>query len=726
MEVESITAKIERITFYNEASGYYVLKAVSDDVTGEFTLVGNFGYVHPGEELRVHGLWVTHPTFGNQFRALRFNLLKPNTLAGIKNFLGSGKFKGIGKSTAAKLVDCFGIDTLEIIEKNPERLMECPGIGSRKMETIMKGWNVQRSLQDVMVFLQGYGLSSAYAFKIYKKLGREAYKKLSENPYILSYEIPGTGFKKADNIAKEFGISGNDPRRIEAALMYVADKAMKSGHLYSERERLLAVCNKLLEAPASEVDKIERALHNLALRGKIKLVESEGKQLCYLPSAYAAEFNAAALVNNRLRVSSAISRETLLKVFDSPAFSEVFCLSDAQKAAVELTLKESFTIITGGPGTGKTTVLKAVSFSHKLLGKKVLLAAPTGRAAKRLAEVSGEETFTLHRLLEFNPETGHFSRTQERPLEADTLIIDEASMVDAFLFASILKALPLSASLVFVGDADQLPSVGPGAVLGELLASGAVPAFRLKEVFRQVADSDIIINSHLINNGRMPNLRIPDGNTKTDCYFIPEETEQDLLDKLVNVVQRSLPKSFGFVPSKDIQVITPTNKGNLGVAALNVLLQAAVNPPSLEKEEFAHLERIFRQGDKVIQLKNNYDLNIFNGDMGIVVEVNSDDNELTVDFDDVTVTLDSGDLPDLSHAYAVTVHKAQGSEYPAVVFVASTSHFVMLERNLLYTALTRSKKTIVIIGQKRAIEMAVNNNRIKKRNTLLSKLVKSP
>ncbi len=721
VENECITVTIDRVTFCNEQTGYYVLRASGRQHPQGVTVVGNFGYIQPGEEIRVYGTWACHPNFGMQFQAMKFTVLKPATLKGIEKYLGSGMIKGIGPVTARRLVETFGIDTLEVIESHPERLAECPGIGSGKAERIASGWFLQRSIQDIMIFLQGHGISPAYATRIYRKYDREAVRKISENPYILAHEVSGMGFKKADSIAAEFGITGNDPRRVKAGILFLMSSITKDGHLFLREEEMSRMAAEMLAT--GEPGDVASALEGLIREKKLLVREYRQQRLFYLPSSYRAEEGSATLVRALAARSREIPREKMLAVLDRALSNQGMQLSEVQQVAVETSLKKGFLIITGGPGTGKTTTLKAVVSAHRALGNRVLLASPTGRAAKRLAEVSGFQALTIHRLLEFSPQEKGFRRNRQLPLDCDTLVVDEASMVDMNLFFSLVQAVPDHATLILVGDADQLPSVGPGLVLNELINSGAVPVVTLNAIFRQAETSSIVKNAHLINSGQMPQLTVPDGHNQSDCYLVAAEDPDKVISLLKNVVQKSLPARFSYDPINDIQVLTPMNRGKLGAANLNGILQEILNPPAPDRNEIQHLDRVFRTGDKVIQLRNNYDLEVFNGDIGLIAEIMPEDQEAVIDFPQGRVTFQAADFIDLAHAYAVTVHKSQGSEYPAVIMIASTQHYMMLQRNLIYTGLTRARRTMVFLGSRKAIAMAVSNNRIKMRNTVLASLL---
>jgi len=721
VENECITVTIDRVTFCNEQTGYYVLRASNREHPQGVTVVGNFGFIQPGEEIRVYGTWACHPNFGMQFQAMKFTVMKPATLKGIEKYLGSGMIKGIGPVTARRLVETFGLDTLEVIENHPERLAECQGVGQGKAEKIASGWFLQRAIQDIMIFLQGHGISPAYATRIYRKYDREAVRKVSENPYILAHEVPGMGFKKADSIAAEFGITGSDPRRVKAGIIFLMSSITKDGHLFLKEDELLRLAGEMLAT--GEGDDIASSLKALTSEKKLMVREFRQQRLFYLPASYRAEEGSAAIVRALVARNHEIPREKLILVLEKALATHGMHLSEVQQLAVETSLKKGFLVITGGPGTGKTTTLKAVVSAHRALGNRVLLASPTGRAAKRLAEVSGFQALTIHRLLEYSPQEKGFRRNRQLPLECDTLVVDEASMVDMNLFYSLVQAVPDHATLILVGDADQLPSVGPGLVLHELIASGTVPVVTLNAVFRQAETSSIIRNAHLINNGQMPQLMVPDGHNQSDCYLVAADDPDKVIALLKNVVQKSLPSRFNYDPVNDIQVLTPMNRGRLGASSLNGILQEVLNPPSPERAEIEHMSRIFRTGDKVIQLRNNYELEVFNGDIGLIAEIMPEDQEATIDFPQGRVVFQAADFIDLAHAYAVTVHKSQGSEYPAVVLIASTQHYMMLQRNLLYTGLTRARRTMVFLGSRKAIAMAVYNNRIKMRNTILAALL---
>lgn len=722
MDKETLTFIVDRITYQNETNGFSVLKGSSKNYPHGVTVVGNFININIGEEVKAKGVWTCHPTFGMQFQALTFYILKPATLIGIEKYIGSGLIKGIGPATAKKLVDAFGLDTLDVIEKQPERLAECPGIGKTRADLISKGWFVQRAIQDTMVFLQSHSISAIYAAKIYSKFGDKAVKVVSANPYLLANEIEGIGFKRADAIAQALGIEGTDLRRLTAGVLYALSHMTKEGHLFLTSEQLQTYMSKLLDLP-SNLD-LSEPLNLLLLKNQVVIREYKDKKLYYPPYLYYAENDAAMILKVMAKTEKPMDRARLLSVFDEITKSGLN-LTDLQLTAVEMSLKNRLLVVTGGPGTGKTTTLKTLVKANQLMGRTVLLASPTGRAAKRLAEVSGYEAQTIHRLLAYSPQEHAFAYNRTNPLTCDTVIIDEASMLDMSLFYSLLLALPDHASLVMVGDVDQLPSVGAGFVLNELIKSQVIPVVSLDIVFRQAQDSNIVKNAHLINKGQLPQLIVPDGVASSDCYFLKANESNRVLSLLKNVVSKSLPARFNLNPVHDIQVLTPMNKGILGADNLNKILRELLNPAVPGKAELELFERSFREGDKVVQLRNNYDLEVYNGDIGIVTKVNQDLQEAEVEFSQGVVRLQDSDFADLAFAYALTVHKAQGSEYPGVVLLLSTQHHLLLQRNLLYTGLTRAKKVMVMLGSTEALNVAVKKNVTKKRNTLLGTLLRS-
>ena len=636
-----------------------------------------------------------------------YESLLPASVEGIKRYLSSGFIKGIGPYLAERIVERFGEKTLDIIDGDPERLLEVDGIGPVRLERIKEAWEEQKSIRDVMVLLQEYGVSPAYAVKLFKFYGREAVRVLKEDPYRLAFEVDGIGFKTADKIALKLGVPKDSLERVKAGVVYKLHRASEEGHTYLPLEELVKRCSKELDV---EGEKVLEAINSLD--GERVILEGEK---VYLKPLYMAEEGVARRIMNILFFPGGlgdvdVSHELLLYQRE-----EGIELSQGQKEAVKTALKNKVCIITGGPGTGKTTVLKALVYILEKKGRKVTLCSPTGRAAERLSQVVGKEAKTIHRLLEYDPPTSTFKRNQENPIDTDFLVVDEASMVDVVLMNALLRALRPTSSVVFVGDADQLPPVGPGNVLRDLISSGVIPVVRLKEIFRQARESYIVLNAHRVNRGLFPRL----GN-KGDFYFIEKEEPEDILRIVKKVCAERIPKAFGFDPIEDVQVITPMKRGVLGTSNLNMELQSLLNPSS---RELVRGGRRFRLGDKVIQLKNNYEKDVFNGDVGRVVDINLEEQLLWVDFRGKRVSYEFSELDEISLAYAISVHKSQGSEYKAVVMPITMQHYVLLSRNLIYTAMTRAKKLLVIVGSKKALAIGIKREGAEKRYTgLLERL----
>ncbi len=714
---QTISGSVERITYHNEQNGYTVLRLRVPGYAESVTVTGNFSLISPGENLLLTGWWTIHPQYGDQFKAVDYQITRPATIAGIQKYLGSGLIKGIGPVTAKRIVEHFGEQTLEIIEKEIWRLLEIKGVSRKRAEKIGQAWAEQRAIKEVMLFLQGHGVSTHFAVRIFKQYGSSAITVVEQSPYRLAAEVYGIGFKTADQIARNLGIAADAEERLRAGLQYVLSQATEAGHCYLPSRELLRQAAETLGV--EERPRLAAALEALLDEGQLKIEEAGSDHAIYLPPLWQAERSLARRLRKLMerpvrvelrRVNSWIDRYTEKKGIE---------LSEEQRRAVQTAAAERVMVLTGGPGTGKTTSLKAIVALFHAMQKRVLLASPTGRAAQRLSEVVGEEAKTLHRLLEFDPSRLSFKRNEENPLEADLIIVDEASMLDLLLANNLLKAVPLQAQLILVGDVDQLPSVGPGTVLRDLIDSGRVPVVRLTQVFRQAAASLIIQNAHRINRGQFPYLIKP-GQRKTDCYFIEAEEPQEIVNWVVRVVAQSLPRRFGYNPLTDIQVLAPMNRGQVGVGHLNLVLQQHLNPPHPGKAEFGHGHRVLRVGDKVIQKVNNYRLEVFNGDLGIIERIELEDRRpttvdgrassvITVRFSDRLVCYDYADVLELGHGFCVSIHKAQGSEYPAVVIPLHMQHFMLLSRNLLYTALTRAKEMVVMIGTTRAISAAMHN-----------------
>lgn len=703
---------LERIVYFSEENNYTVAKLRVKGEKELVTVVGNLLAVHPGETLKLQGKWVHNPKFGRQFRAASCLPVLPATLTGIEKYLGSGLIKGIGPVMARRLTKKFGLQTLEIIENEPEKLAAVEGIGPVRSERIKKAWAEQKEIKEVILFLQSHGVSTAYAVKIYKAYGNNAIALLRENPYRLAMDITGIGFKTADRIAQNLGVPPDSPLRAQAGILYLLWEATEEGHVFLPRKELVEGAAETLQIGKSY---LEEALAFLEREEKVVLEEEQGQQEVYLKPLWTAEEMIARRLYRLFRAPKpplAIDPEKAIAWVQS---ASGIILAEKQKEAIRQAVAQKVLVITGGPGTGKTTLVKSILRIMEKKGQRIVLASPTGRAAKRLSEVTGREAKTIHRLLEYKPAEGEFARNEENPLAADLVIVDETSMVDVLLMNHLLKAIPPQATLILVGDTDQLPSVGPGNVLKDLINSGAVAVITLTEIFRQARQSMIVVNAHRVNRGEFPLLKNDRG---LDFYFIKKEDPEDALQTVKELCAQRIPKGFGFHPVNDIQVLSPLRKGSAGVERLNTELQALLNPRG---QEVARGGRLFRLGDKVMQIKNNYEKEVFNGDIGRIAHVDLEEQEILVQFEDKRVSYDYSDLDELVLAYAISVHKSQGSEYPVVVLPLLKQHFVMLQRNLLYTAITRAKKLLVIVGDKKALAMAVRNARAQERYTSLQR-----
>ena len=715
---QTITGSVERVTYHSEQNGYTVLRFHLQGHSEPVTVTGNFPSVSPGESLRLTGWWTTHPQYGDQFKALDYVVVRPATIAGIQKYLGSGLIKGVGPVTAKRIVDHFGEKTLDVIENDLSRLTEVKGIARKRIEMIQKAWQEQRAIKDVMVFLQSHAVSTHFAVKIYKQYGNEAIAVVEKTPYRLASDVYGIGFKTADQIARNLGMPADAEERLRSGLQYVLLKATEEGHCYLPARDLIKRAAAALEVEDEE--KLGQSLEKMLDDGLLKVEEEEEAKSIYLPPLWQAERGVArrlkALLERTVRVDAKRVESWLGRFMEKHGIE----LSDEQRRAIHRAAEERVIILTGGPGTGKTTTLRTMVALFHAMKKSVLLGSPTGRAAQRLSEVTGCEAKTLHRLLEFDPSQMGFKRNEEWPLEADVVIVDESSMIDVVLANNLLKAIDPNSQLILVGDVDQLPSVGPGTVLKDLINSDVVPVARLTQVFRQAAESLIVQNAHRINSGDFPRLVKP-GEQKSDCYFIEAEEPDEITELIVKSVEKSLPGRFGYDPLRDIQVLSPMNRGRVGANHLNNVLQAALNPPAPAKTELIRGNRILRVGDKVIQRVNNYKLEVFNGDMGTIEEIDLEDQMIVVRFAERLVDYDYADLLELGHGFSVTVHKSQGSEYPAVVIPLHLQHYLMLSRNLLYTALTRAKKTVVLVGTTKAIGIAMSNLEAMRRFTGLAR-----
>ncbi len=706
----TIQGTLERITYVNEENQYVVGRLQVPGRRDLATIVGNLPAVNPGETLRLHGRWTVHKKYGEQFQVDRYETVTPSTLLGIERYLGSGLIKGIGPVFAKRLVDAFGLDTLAVIDAQPQRLLEVEGIGPVRHERICRAWNEQREIRQVMLFLQGHGVSPAYAVKIFKHYGQESIAVVKDDPYRLAQDIYGIGFKTADGIAQKLGVPKDSPGRAQAGVVHVLNELTEKGHLYYPKQGLLEECAEILEVEAPAVEAAIQALH-----GQDRIVVEDGPDGpgVYLKSLHVAEVKAAQRLQDIARAPRLQVPVEVEKAIQWAQERSGITLALQQQEAIRKAIERKLVVVTGGPGTGKTTILRCLLPILEAKKLRVALAAPTGRAAKRMAEATGREAKTVHRLLEFSPRDGQFQRHGDRPLEADLVVVDEASMLDLPLMYSLLRAVPLQAGLVLVGDVDQLPSVGPGTVLKDIIASGVAEVILLSEIFRQAEASQIVVNAHRVNQGAMP--LVPRGGGG-DFAFLEEEEPDAVQRRILDLVTRDLPRRHGLDPWEDIQVITPMHRGPIGAAQLNTALQAALNPKGTE---VVRGTRLFRTGDKVMQLRNNYDKDVFNGDIGRIQRIDLEEQEVHIRFDDRVVAFDFADLDELTLAYAITVHKSQGSEYAAAVVPIHTHHFVLLQRNLLYTAITRARRLLVLVGTRKATAIAVKNDKTQRRYSRL-------
>ncbi|MEO8705031.1 MAG: ATP-dependent RecD-like DNA helicase [Kofleriaceae bacterium] len=716
----TVDGTLERFVFRSEDTGFTVARVVTP-AHELVTIVGELVGVQEGLPLRLRGQWIQDRKYGRQFKVSTYQLKSPETLVGIEKFLGSGIIPGIGPEIAGRMVEKFGMETLDVIDKDPARLSEVKGIGKQRAEKIAAAFAEQRHVQDVMVFLRGHGVSAAFAARIIKKYGNAAINVIRANPYRLAHEVWGIGFRTADSIAEKLGIARDAPERLEAGLLHALETSSEDGHMHLPDDELVAIAAELL-AVAS--DPLPPRLAALEARRLVVRENLGDRGPCSaLPWAYQAEAESAAMLAELARTPGrgmALDVHAAIHAFE--AVTGV-TLAVQQRRAVESALTDKCVVITGGPGVGKTTIVKAIVHLARLVHRKVALAAPTGRAAKRLSEATQYEGMTIHRLLEYNPHEGGFVRNRENPLDVDLLVVDEASMVDAQLFRAALGALKPSAQLVLVGDIDQLPSVGAGAILADVIASEAATVIRLTEIFRQAAESKIVVSAHAINQGEVPDLASPSAGATSDFYFIGRDDPESARATIVELVAERIPQRFGLAGVTDVQVLAPMHRGELGTAMLNRALQERLNPAG-ETPELARGDRVYRRGDKVMQLRNDYDKSVFNGDIGVIASVDRDAAILFVDFDGRVAKYERGELDQLTHAYAVSIHKSQGSEYPAIVLVLATQHYMMLQRSLLYTAVTRGKRLVVIVGTRRAVEMAVRNQDAKRRYTWLAERVR--
>ncbi|MGD0916540.1 MAG: ATP-dependent RecD-like DNA helicase [Thermodesulfobacteriota bacterium] len=713
----TIQGLLERITYYNEENDFVVAKLHEEGKRELTTIVGNLSGITLGESLRLAGRWVQNKKFGEQFQVEKFEITVPATLYGIQKYLGSGLIKGIGPIMAERIVKKFGLETLTIIGKEPNRLSEVDGIGPKRIAMISSAWEEQKEVKEIMIFLQGHGVSAAYSAKIYKHYGNRAIEVVKGNPYRLARDIYGIGFITADRIAQNIGIASDSLIRAKAGLLYVLNKLTEEGHVYYPKNHLVSKAEEILKI---DREIIVEAMAELAREKEIFVEEiqiAENDRAVYLASFYIAERGIAQGLRRLSESPSNIRPIHPEKAIEWIQKKLNIELAQRQKEAILLAGSSKVLIITGGPGTGKTTLIKAILRIFQQLKLRIFLAAPTGRAAKRMSEATGWEAKTLHRTLEYSPRKGSFQKDQDDPLEADVVIIDEASMVDTVLMHHLLRAIPSQAHLILVGDVDQLPSVGPGNVLKDTIDSAVFTVVRLTEIFRQAQKSMIVVNAHRVNQGEFPILKEIDRKESSDFFFVEEEDPEKILNKIVTLCSEKIPQRFGFHPVRDIQVLTPMHKGLIGVTNLNLELQGKLNPDSFG---ITFGNRHLKLGDKVMQVVNNYDKDVFNGDMGWIARIDQEDRALTIDFDGRPVTYDFSELDEIVLSYAISIHKSQGSEYPSVIMTVSTQHYLLLQRNLIYTGITRARKLVVLIGTHKALAIAIKNNKPQLRFTRLS------
>ncbi|WP_299822075.1 ATP-dependent RecD-like DNA helicase [uncultured Jannaschia sp.] len=716
---EVLAGLVERVTFHSAESGFCVLRLKARGHRDLVTTIGHAATISAGEWVTASGAWVNDRTHGLQFRARFLKTSAPSSLEGIEKYLGSGMVRGIGPTYARRMVKHFGKDVFDIIEAAPKRLQEVDGIGPKRAERITSAWADQKVIREIMVFLHQHGVGTARAVRIFKTYGTDAVQVMSENPYRLARDIRGIGFRTADLIAEKLGIAKTATIRVRAGISYALSEAMGDGHCGLPAADLTALAVKLLDV--SE-DLIGTALDLELAEGTVIADSLAGTPGIFLSGLYRAE-KAIAERMGRIAVGTlpwpGIDADLALPWIERRTG---LTLAESQAEAIRLALRSKLLVVTGGPGVGKTTIVNSILRILEAKAVKLLLCAPTGRAARRMSEATGMEARTIHRLLEFDPHVFAFKRNLEHPLECDLLVVDESSMVDVLLMQSLLNAVPEDAALLIVGDIDQLPSVGPGQVLADIIASGAVPVVRLTEVFRQAAQSRIITSAHRINRGHIPDLAKPAGDT--DFYFVPAADPEQAVARVVQLVRTRIPQRFGLDPIRDVQVLCPMNRGGVGARSLNIELQAALNPsdgPRVERFGWT-----FAPGDKVMQIENDYDKEVSNGDICYVDGVDPDEGELVVSFDGRPVTYGFGELDTLVPAYATTIHKSQGSEYPAVVIPILTQHYAMLQRNLLYTGVTRGKKLVVLVGQPKAVAIAVKNVSSRRRWSKLDEWLVEP
>lgn len=722
---EYLRGAIERVTFYSEDSGFCVLKVQATGHRDSITVVGAGCSVQAGELIECTGIWINNKQYGLQFKADTLKVLLPTSVEGMQKYLASGMIKGVGPAFAQRLINTFGDKVFDIIEQAPHRLMEVPGLGKERQKSIIEAWESQRIIRDIMVFLQNHGLGTSRAARIFKAYGAKAIETLKKNPYRLAEDIYGIGFKTADELAQKLGIPPDSLIRVKAGVIYCLQESASSGHCGVEKTALIKQTQEMLSLKEAL---IHMALEPEVMGNQLKIIEDNGTVLCFLKSLYLCEWSIAARCKALLKGSTLWSKWSDKEIESKIQWVQEqtkLMLSLSQKKAVESAIKNKTMIITGGPGVGKTTIVNSILKIISSLNVKILLAAPTGRAAKRLSESTKMEAKTIHRLLAYSQADRSFKHNEDTPLEADLIVIDESSMIDVVLMKSLLKAIHPNTAVLWVGDVDQLPSVGPGSVLQDLIESELITTVKLTEIFRQAKTSSIILNAHAINKGTIPSRSEVGSKTDalSDFYLIHCETPEEIASKVVHLVTQRIPTRFKVSPIQDIQVLTPMRKGVLGTLSLNIELQKVLNPQPVFIAKFGTQYSV---GDKVIQNINNYDKDVYNGDIGFVTRIDKETDSLSIQFNNVEVNYDTSELDELNLAYATTIHKSQGSEYPVVVIPLSTQHYSLLERNLIYTAVTRGKSLVVLVAQSRALAMGVKKQRAQSRLTYLKELLLQP
>ena len=722
---EELEGQIERITYLNEETGYTVAKVSVPGFVSHITIVGKLLALAPGEVLQMNGVWENHPKFGRQFRVLKHSPMLPASIKGIRKYLGSGLIKGIGSVMASRIVKKFGEKTLKVIDENIDELACVEGIGEKRIRMIEKAWADQKEIRSVMIFLQEHGVGVNHATKIYRQYGQRSIAVVSQNPYKLATDITGIGFQTADRIAQNLGFKKDAPVRAEAGVLYVLDRLSEDGHVFYPYGSLVDRCREILDVGRETVTK---AFGNIALEKKIVIEDlnqlldefEPNQKAVYLTGFHVSETGISAHLKRLISSHKGIRSMHQEKALEWVQKKIDLRLAPRQIDAIKRAISDKVLIITGGPGTGKTTIIHSVIMVYRAVGARILLAAPTGRASKRMNEATGQPARTIHRMLEFKWQKGGFQRNENRPLEADVIILDEVSMMDTVLMYHLLKAVPSGATLIMVGDSNQLPSVGPGNVLQDLIKSGCIPVIELDKVFRQARESLIIMNAHRINKGKIPETRDIHAGLG-DFYFIEQEDPEQALHIIMELVCKRIPRRFKLNAVEDIQVVTPMHKGVVGTVNLNRILQNALNP---SMNEIVRGDRSFRLNDKVMQTRNNYEKEVFNGDIGLVKSIDEKNQEVGVDYDGRAVSYDYSELDEIIHAYAISVHKSQGSEYPAVVIPILPQHYLLLQKNLIYTAVTRGKRLVVMVGSKKALATGIRNERTLKRYTYLEHRLK--